>query len=196
MTPLNVPQWTGRNEPLPNIADYAKPVRSQVYLLAGTAINNSGNPVGAQRFADSLKLDQPGRDDKDRLAYLTGQILLKLGERPEALALWSQLGDSSVEEIKARSQYDLVEEWLKGGDIKPAEAIKPLEALRFVNRGGDFEFNLLRKLGDLYLDENQPRKGLVALRQAAANFADRPEAKEVGERMSGETGVAVKKIIA
>lgn len=171
-------------DPLPDIADYPKPVRGQIYLMAGTALNNAGNPIGAQRFADALRQDQPDRDAKDRLAYLDGHIKLKIGERDEALGLWTKLADSPVEEIKARSQYDLVEERLKAGDLKPAEAIAPLDALRFVYRGGDFEFNLLRKLGALYLGDNQSRKGLVALRQAAANFPDRHEAKEIGEEMS------------
>ncbi|MGH6894448.1 MAG: hypothetical protein ACREEP_19540, partial [Dongiaceae bacterium] len=171
-------------DPLPNIADYPKPIRDQIYLAAGAALNNAGNPIGAQRFADALRQDQPDRDASDRLAYLDGHIKLKIGERDEALALWSKLADSPVEEIKARSQYDLVDERLKGGDLKPAEAIAPLEALRFVYRGGDFEFNLLGKLGTLYLDDNQSRKGLAMLRAAAANFPDRPEAKEIGEQMS------------
>ena len=169
---------------LPNIADYPKPVREDIYLTAGTALNKAGNPIAAQRFADALRQDQPERDARDRLTYLDGHISLKAGDRDQALALWARLADSPLDDIKARSQFDLVEEKLKGGDIKPAEAIAPLEALRFVNRGGDFEFNLLRKLGTLYLGENQPRKGLVSLRDAAANFPDRPEAKEIGEQMS------------
>jgi len=68
--------------------------------------------------------------------------------------------------------------------MKGAEAIRRLERLRFVDRGGDFEFKLLRKLGSLYLAENQPRRGLVTLRQTAANFSDRPESKEIAEEMS------------
>jgi len=171
---------------LPNIADYPKPVREDIYLSAAEALNNAGNPIAAQRFADALRQDQPERDARDRLAYLDGHIKLRSGDRDLALALWSRLADSPLDDIRARSQFDLVEERLKGGDIKPAEAIAPLEALRFVNRGGDFEFDLLRKLGTLYLGDNQPRKGLVTLREAAANFPDRPEAKEIGERMSAE----------
>jgi hypothetical protein len=159
-------------------------VRQTIYLTAGEALNAAGNPIAAQRFADALRQDQPDRKARDRLTYLDGQIKLKIGERDEALALWASLADSPAEDAKARSQFDLVEERLKGGEITPAEAIAPLEALRFVNRGGDFEFKLLRRLGTLYLDENQPRKGLVTLRDAAANFPDQPEAKEVGEQMS------------
>jgi hypothetical protein len=175
---------TRLSAPLPNIGDYPKPIREQIYILAGTALNEAGNPIAAQRFADALRQDQPDQDSKDRLTYLQGHIKLKAGERDEALALWSKLADSNLDDIRARSQFDLVNERLKGGELKPADAIAPLEALRFVNRGGDFEFNLLRKLGTLYLEENQPRKGLVTLRDAAANFPERPEAKEIGEQMS------------
>ncbi len=169
---------------LPNIADYPKPIREDIYLTAGAALNSAGNPIAAKRFADALRLDQPSRDAQDRLTYLDGQIALRAGERDQALALWASLSDSDLDDIKALSQFDLVEERLKGGELKPAEAIAPLEALRFVHRGGEFEFKLLRKLGALYLDENQPRKGLVALRSAAANFPNRPEAKEIGDQMS------------
>lgn len=171
-------------DPLPNIADYPKPIREMIYLAAGHALNNAGNPIGAQRFADALREDQPGGNARDRLGYLDGHIKLKAGERDEALALWANLANSPLMDIKARSQFDLVEERLRAGELTPAEAIAPLEALRFVNRGGDFEFKLLRKLGTLYLGESQPRKGLVTLRDAAANFPDRPEAKEVGVQMS------------
>jgi hypothetical protein len=169
---------------LPNIGEYPKPVREDIYLIAGTALNSAGNPIAAQRFADALRQDQPSPDARDRLTYLDGQIKLRAGERDLALALWSSLADSSLDDIRARSQFDLVEERLKGGELRPAEAIAPLEALRFVNRGGDFEFKLLRKLGGLYLGDNQARKGLVALRSAAANFPNRPEAREIGDQMS------------
>jgi hypothetical protein len=172
------------SDPLPKIADYPKPIRENIYLSVGAALNNAGNPIAAQRFADALRQDQPARDAQDRLNYFVGHIRLKAGERDEALALWARLADSPLEDIRARSQYDLVEERLKAGELKPAEAIVPLEALRFVNRGGDFEFNLLRRLGALYLGNNQPRRGLTSLRDAAANFPDRVEAKEIGEQMS------------
>jgi hypothetical protein len=169
---------------LPDIRDYPKPIRERIYLDAGAALNSAGNPIAAQRFADALRMDGPDRNARDRLTYLDARIALKLGERDQALALLAGLAESPLDDIKARSQFDLVEERLKGGELKPAEAIAPLEALRFVNRGGDFEFKLLRKLGSLYLSDNQPREGLVALRAATANFPKRPEAKEIGEQMA------------
>ena len=44
---------------LPNIADYPKPIREDIYLTAGAALNSAGNPIAAQRFADALRQDQP-----------------------------------------------------------------------------------------------------------------------------------------
>jgi len=172
------------NAPLPSLVDYPKPVRDRLYMAGAQALANSGNPIGAQRFADALRQDQPDAETTDRLTYLDGLIKLKMGERDEGLALWQTLATSDVAEIQARSQYALVEERVGAGEMKPAEAIRRLERLRYVNRGGDFEFNLLRKLGSLYLAESQPRRGLVTLRQVTANFSSRPESKEIAEEMS------------
>jgi hypothetical protein len=172
------------NGPLPSLHDYPKPVRDRLYMAGGQALANSGNPIGAQRFADALRQDEPDAEAKDRLTYLDGLIKLKMGEREEGLAMWESLGDSDVADLQASSQYALVEERMAAGEMKGAEAIRRLERLRYVDRGGDFEFKLLRKLGTLYLAENQPRRGLVTLRQVAANFSSRPESKEIAEEMS------------
>jgi hypothetical protein len=169
---------------LPKIADYPKPIRDRLYVAGGRALANGGNPIGAQRFADALRQDQPDKDARDWLAYLDGLIKLKMGTRDEGLALWESLADSGVEEVRARSQLALVEERMQAGEMKPAEALARLERLRFIFRGGDFEFNLLRKLGSLYIAERQPRKGLVTLRQLAASFPNRPESKDIAEEMS------------
>jgi hypothetical protein len=172
------------NGALPSLRDYPKPVRDRLYLAGGQALANSGNPIGAQRFADALRQDQPDPETTDRLTYLDGLIKLKMGERDQGLAMWESLGDSDVADLQASSQFALVEERMAAGEMKGAEAIRRLERLRYVDRGGDFEFKLLRKLGTLYLAENQPRRGLVTLRQVAANFSSRPESKEIAEEMS------------
>jgi hypothetical protein len=172
------------NGALPSLRDYPKPVRDRLYMAGGQALAHSGNPIGAQRFADALRQDEPDAEAKDRLTYLDGLIKLKMGEREPGLAMWESLGDSDVADLQASSQYALVEERMAAGEMKGTEAIRRLERLRYVDRGGDFEFKLLRKLGTLYLAENHPRRGLVTLRQVAANFSSRPESKEIAEEMS------------
>jgi len=70
--------------------------------------------------------------------------------------------------------------------IDPKDAVQKLEALRFLWRGDTFEFDLLNKLGHLYFDVAQPRKGLITLRQAATHFPDHPLAKQAADDMSNE----------
>lgn len=65
-----------------------------------------------------------------------------------------------------------------------AEAIQDLENIRFSWRGGDFEFNLLRRLGTLYLEEGRYRRGLDRLRQAATYFRTNEQAPQVTLQMS------------
>ena len=73
---------------------------------------------------------------------------------------------------------------LKLRQMSPAEAIEELENLRFAWRGGDFEFRLLRRLGDLYLAEGDYRSGLRTLRQAATYFREHKEAAQVTQQMT------------
>ena len=45
----------------------------------------------------------------------------------------------------------------------PKEAIEEFEKLRYAWRGDDFEFDVLNRLGDLYIDVTDFRNGLLAL---------------------------------
>ncbi len=107
----------------------------------------------------------------------------KGGKKDEAIAAWAALADSPVDEVHARSQFDMTELQLAEKKIDAKQASQ-LEALRFVWRGTDFEFDLLQRLGQLYIESNQPRKGLTTLRQAATNFLRIPKAKQATEAMT------------
>ena len=73
---------------------------------------------------------------------------------------------------------------LKLRNISRGEAIDELETLRFAWRGDEFEFRLLRRLGDLYLAEGDYRNGLRTLRQAATYFRKHQEAAQVTQQMT------------
>lgn len=172
------------DEPLPDLKRYPKPLRIQLGLLIIRAQIEGGNPMLSQAFADAMRRDMPDTETTDRLAYLDGLRQLKMGRMDEALATWEALKDSPVEEVKALSQFAVVSEKLRSKKMTPQDAIQPLEDLRFLSRGGDFEFGLLRKLGEVYLAADQPRKGLLTLRQAVTNFPNRPQSKDVAQEMS------------
>lgn len=172
------------NDPLPILKDYPKALRTDLNLLIAKALIEGGNPMQAQVFTDEIRKDMPNAETTDRVAYLEGLRQLKLGQRDAAFQTWAGLKDSAVEDVRADSQFAVIMEKLRSKQMTEAEAIGPLEELRFLARGGDFEFKLLRNLGEAYLAAGQPRKGLLTLRQAVTNFPDRADTKDVAQEMS------------
>ncbi|MDY0882666.1 hypothetical protein ACFPL7_06880 [Dongia soli] len=172
------------SEPLPNLRDYPKPLRTQLGLTIIRTLIDGGNPMASQAFADAMRVDMPDAETTDRLSYLDGLRQLKLGKTDEAFKKWEALNNSQVDDVKAESQFAIINEKLRTKKMTPAEAVEPLEALRFLSRGGGFEFALLRKLGEVYIEADQPRRGLLTLRQAVTNFAARPESKDVAQEMT------------
>ena len=169
--------------PIPSIDDYPKTARMLIRRAAAEGLIRGGNALTAQSFLDSIRLDMPSAEDKAYLDYLNG-LQASGDNKDEAIKIWSGLAESPVDEVRARSQFDLTELQLAEGKIDKKQAAAQLEALRFVWRGTDFEFDLLNRLGRLYVESDQPRKGLVTLRQAATNFPKNPKAKDATEAMT------------
>ncbi len=81
----------------------------------------------------------------------------------------------------ARTRAELL---LRLDRITKREATEDLERQRFAWRGDNREFDLLRRLGALYLEQDKYREALQTLRQAATHFRDHPDAKAVTKLMS------------
>jgi len=171
------------DEPLPILKDYPKSLRTDLGLLIARALIEGGNPMQAQVYTDAIRRDMPDSQTTDRIAYLEGLRQLKMGQQDAAFQTWAGLKNSAVEDVRADSQYAVVMEKLRTKQMTQADAIGPLEELRFLARGGDFEFHLLRSLGEAYLAAGQPRKGLLTLRQAVTNFPNRSDIKDVAQEM-------------
>jgi hypothetical protein len=171
---------------LPDISEYPNPFRNDVRLLAARALLDAGDPLTAQNYLDPLKRDKLDPTAAAHAAFLDGLRQQKMGQKEAALATWEKLTDSPIDEIKARSTFEVVSQQLEEKKIEPKDAVAKLEALRFLYRGDTFEFDLLSKLGHLYFDVAQPRKGLLTLRQAATHFPDHPKAKQAADDMTAE----------
>ncbi len=172
-------------EPLPDISAYPKPFRTRLRLMAAESQIGYGDPLIAEAYLELIRADAPDPEFAARLAYLDGLRLLKSDEKEKALVALEGLAESPIDEIKAKSQLTLINLKLADGEMLPKDAIAPLESLRFLWRGDNFEFDLLYKLGQLYLADNQARKGLTTLRQAATHFPDHPLAKQAAAEMTG-----------
>jgi tetratricopeptide (TPR) repeat protein len=170
--------------PLPDISEYPEAFRNRIRLLAAQSLIDAGDPLTAQNYLDPIKQSNPDPESAARAAYLDGQRLMKLGKKKEALDIWQGLVDNPSDEIKAKSRFAVVSAKLEDKSIDPKDAATQIEALRYLWRGDTFEFDLLYKLGHLYLDTDQPRRGLITLRQAATHFPDHPMAKQAADDMT------------
>jgi len=163
---------------------YPKPIRIPLGILVASAVVEVGDIQQATKYIDALKLAEPSRRQLAAIGLIEGNLLEVGGDEEGAIQKWEEVMEvenrpSRVHATVARQQL-----LMKLERMEVEEAIEELETLRFVWRGGEFEFNLLRRLGGLYLDQGVYRQGLLALRQAATYYREKEEASQVTQQMS------------
>ena len=165
------------------IEPYPRHVRQELGLAAAESFLRSGEIDSAAAALNRLFRD--GLDERElaQLRVMQGKLALARGEAEEARSLWSEARDGPYRPSQARARLALIELGREEGTLSPAAAIEELERLRFAWRGDLFEFTLLRKLAELYVDENRHRDALYALRAAVINFPDGPVAQSAAQRM-------------
>lgn len=138
----------------------------------------------AKEIIEALNAEDLTESEQTQLTYFQGLNNEVVGDFEEAIFNWETViqGDHLPSEaFAAMARAELL---LKMDRISNLEAIEEMEKLRFAWRGGDFEFNLLRRLGVLYLRGGGFRDGLRTLRQAATYFREREDAQQVTQQMS------------
>lgn len=165
------------------IADYPHPVRSRLRLLAAEAKLGISDTEAADRYLEQVQNDNPSRAEKPQIAYLRGRSLQLQDNTEAAEKLWRQVAASAHLPSRTRARLALLDLGLENGSVTMEQAAKELERLRFAWRGDQFEFALLQRLGDIYIALGRYRKGLRALRQAAAYFPESPRSQGVAQRM-------------
>jgi len=162
---------------------YPKPLRFPLALLAAEAAVEIGDIEQAQKFLDALSSAEPSSSQKAEIGFIAGKLAEVGGDEEGAITKWEEVLKVDNRSTYVRASYARVDLLMKMQEMEPAEAIEILEHLRYLWRGDDFEFLLLRHLGRLYLDENGFRKGLQSLRQAATYYRDHEEAPQITQQM-------------
>src|SRR5690606_18357195 len=129
-----------------------------------------GDSQGALADLDALRDDAPTPDETAEIAFLDGLRAERDGRLDEAETLWQGLTESDHQPSRARAIFQLTELKLETGEISLADAAERLERLRFMWRGGPFEFAVMRRLGEIYLADGKPRDGLDVLRRAVSTY--------------------------
>jgi len=116
--------------------------------------------------------------------FIEGLLRDAVGDIDGAIGKFEEAEAGPHRPTRARSAYTRVERQLEIGRMTAAEALEEYERLRFAWRGDTFEFNLLRRMGTLYVEDEQFRAGLNTLRQAATHFREHPGAEKITEQMA------------
>ncbi|MCB2099446.1 MAG: hypothetical protein KDE22_01150, partial [Rhodobacterales bacterium] len=163
---------------------YPNALKVPLGLLVAESMIEVGEVTQAAEYLAALGAADLSEDQALEHAYVTGRLQELQGDFDGAVKTWEEVIAGDHRPSRAKAAMARAELLLKQRKITRPEAIAEMEALRFAWRGDDFEFNLLRRLGTLYLAENDPRNGLRTLRQAVTHFRDHPAVDTVAQQMT------------
>ena len=166
------------------VRPYPKALKVPLGLLVVEAAIEIGDIKQANHYLKLLGTEDTNAAQRGKQAYIQGKLKELEGDFDTAIAYWEEAIVSPHGPSRAKASVARVELLLKQEKIAPLEAIEILEKLRFAWRGDDFEFELLRRLGRLYMAADNYRDGLRTLRQAATHFRTHEKNAEVTQEMS------------
>ena len=166
------------------IRPYPKALKVPLGLLVVEAAIEIGDIKLANHYLKLLGTEETNAAQRGKQAYVQGRLKELEGDFDTAVSYWEEAIASPHGPSRAKATVARAELLLKQEKMTPLEAIEELEKLRFAWRGDDFEFELLRRLGRLYMAADNYRDGLRTMRQAATHFRTHERAAEVTQEMS------------
>ncbi|MEM8800592.1 MAG: hypothetical protein AAGF15_10995 [Pseudomonadota bacterium] len=165
------------------VSQYEPHQQARFQLAAASAAIETGDLATAERELEYLQSLDLNRAVQDEIRYFQSALDVAHGAEDLALSTFKELAQSENRKTAARAIYDDVNLRLKRDLLPINEAIEQLERLRFAWRGDDFELKLLKRLGQLYVDEGDYRTGLATWRQAVSYFPSSPETRAISKTM-------------
>lgn len=166
------------------VTPYPRALRIPLTFWVADASVRELDSEKATEVLEALGAEELTAAEQSQLAYFQGLNNEVVGDFETAILNWETAMQGDHRPSQVLAALARIELLLRMDRISRVEAIEEMESLRFAWRGGDFEFNLLRRLGGLYLGQGGFREGLTTLRQAATYFREREDAQEVTQQMS------------
>lgn len=168
--------------------DEIKPLTPRLRMglgkVAAQAVAAAGDAKGANRVVEAMNGPGLSRRDLGAISYLQGVAAEAGRQWDQAVVKYREAEEGESRPDRAYAARNRIELQLKRGSITAKDAIKQLEKLRFAWRGEDFEYSLLKRLGELMLADGQYAEGLRMLRAIVANYADHPDIGSIQAMMS------------
>ena len=166
------------------VRGYPDPLKMPLGVTVAQTAVEVGDTRQAAHFLELLAVEDPNPRHRAQMAYVQGRIAELSGDFDGAIGKWEEAERGAHLPSRAKAAVARTELLLKLDKATPAEAIGTYEKLRYVWRGDDFEFGLLRRLGHLHLAAGDYRNGLRTLRQAATYFREHRESPLVTQEMT------------
>ncbi|CAA7623147.1 tetratricopeptide repeat protein [Magnetospirillum sp. SS-4] len=166
-----------------DIKGWPRTLRMEIGEVAARTVANAGDSKGAARIVDSMMGPGLSRRDVGKLAYLSGLAAMVGRQYDQAISRFRDAEASDSRPDRAHAARDRVELMLRLGKMTPVEAIHELEKLRFAWRGEDFEYRLMKRLGQLQIAAGRYGEGLRSMQSLAVNYPDNPDIPKVTDEM-------------
>ena len=154
------------------VQTYPNVFRKRFAMLgAETALANK-DALGGEFWLEIAEGANLSRTDMDYQRVLRANISALDGEIDTALKMYEAAIRGRDRRSRARAVLEKTELLLAEGEISAEQAIEDLDRLRYVWRGDEIEFRVLRRLGELQIASGKFRDGLQSLKRLVTNFAD------------------------
>lgn len=172
------------NEGIPLANTYPDLLKNELAWVAIETNLAAGDHRLARMVLDTLAPDALSAAEQTKLNYLEGLYQNLAGDFDAAVSRFSAAEngrDRKYRALAAKAKVDLL---LEREQITRREAIEALDRLRFAWRAPEYEFPLLKRLGELEIADGDYSGGLRTLKQLVSSYGQHPDIGSVAQTMS------------
>ncbi|NMM46304.1 hypothetical protein HH303_17570 [Rhodospirillaceae bacterium KN72] len=167
------------------LSRYPYPVKGVLGLLRIDTAFANRDIRAADSWIKSLEQDRGEltRSQQAALDYQRGRLAIANTDFDLGEELFNDVMTSGDRKYAYRAELALISLGLRQGFMTDEEALERMERLRYAWRGDRSELHLLRRLGELYLDQPDYFEGLEVYRTAVKYFPGDPVADDLAGEM-------------
>ena len=138
-----------------------------------------GDTAGARSWVNYALANSADPDEDAQTKLVDAQVEQQQGDVAGALAKYQALEQASWDGVSGPALMHATQIQMGTGAITAAQAETAYGSLRYRWRGGAFELENIRALGQLYLSQGRYREALDAFRSAGKDLPDLPESVQL-----------------
>lgn len=153
--------------------------RARFQLALAEAALQLNDPAAAEAAARSAMGQATDASTRLQARLLEARVIALRGDAPRALTILDDIARARDEGVTVRAQAEAIRIRRAAGMMSAADAVEPLEALRYRWRGDSTELAIVAMLGEAYSELGRWREALATMRVAADRFPHDPAARRL-----------------